>query len=116
MPEAIRDSGGAIEAEATISGTVSNPRATLVAQRTGLRRPWRRADRLDATVEVDRRAVFVSPLTARRDGTEASGDVSIDLTLESLGGTIHVTVPDAMALQADVPEQWRVYRAPWTPK
>jgi outer membrane protein assembly factor BamA/autotransporter translocation and assembly factor TamB len=108
VPEAIRDSGGAIEAEAAIGGTVSNPRTTVVAHAPAFDLPGVGPTALDATIEVDRRAVFVSPLTARRDGTEASGDVSLDLTSRSLGGTLHVTVADALALQTDLPEQWRV--------
>jgi outer membrane protein insertion porin family len=108
VPDAIRDAGGAIEADATISGTFSNPHATLVASAPAFEIPGVGPTAIDATVEADRSAVLVSPLKATRDGAEATGDVSIDLTSRNLGGSIHVTVPDARALQTDVPEQWRV--------
>ena len=111
VPEALRDSAGAIEAEAIVGGTFGDPRVTLVARAPAFEIPSVGPSSIGATVEADRRAIAIAPLTIERDGMAAAGEVAIDLTRRTLGGAVHATVPDASVLQAQVPERWRVAAA-----
>ena len=77
VPEALRDSAGAIEAEAIVGGTFGDPRVTLVARAPAFEIPSVGPSSIGATVEADRRAIAIAPLTiaARRDGSRRrSGD------------------------------------------
>jgi len=108
VPEAIRDAGGAIQAEATVEGTFDDPRATIVAHAPAFDVPGLGVSAIETTVEADRRAVTAAPLSVTRESISVAGRASIDLTRRTLGGTAHAEVPDARLLQAAVPEAWQV--------
>ena len=107
IPDAVRDSSGAIDAEAVLDGTFADPRATVVAHAPAFDVPGVGISSVDATVKASRAAIEVSPLSVHREGTGAEGHVSIDLTHRTLGGALDATVLDIRVLQTQVPEQWQ---------
>lgn len=108
IPAALRDAGGGIEAEATLAGTLEDPRATVVARAQSFDVPGVGVSELTATINASRRAVEVSPFNLTQGETVASGEALVDLDRRTLSGTVRAKVPDLTTLQAEIPERWRV--------
>jgi len=108
IPEALRGSAGAIEAEAALTGTFEDPAVTLVARAPAFDLPAVGVSSLTAAVDANPNAVHISKLAISRESAEVSGDVSIDLGARTIAGSLRATVPDAHVLQGAVPERWRV--------
>lgn len=110
VPEALRDAEGAIEADANLTGTIRDPHLTVVARAPAFDVPGVGESSIAATIEADRRAVAIAPLTIARGttGTEATGAIAIDLGQRTLSGAMRAEIPDLAALQEDLPESRRV--------
>lgn len=108
VPEALRDAEGAIEAEATLRGTVRDPHVALVANAPAFDVPGVGPAAIAATVEADSRGVAIAPLTMTGDGSDATGEIRIDLERRTIDGTIRAEVADVAVLQTELPEERRI--------
>lgn len=107
LSEAVRATAGAIDADVTLAGTLATPRATIETRAPDLALPGIGPTALTATIDADTSRVVVSPLRLARGGTEATGEVTLDLERRTLSGTLQARAPDARTLQDAVPEEWR---------
>ncbi|MGE0460610.1 MAG: translocation/assembly module TamB domain-containing protein [Vicinamibacterales bacterium] len=107
LPDAVRGITGAIDADVTLAGTLAAPSATIETRAPELALPGIGPAAVTATIDADPSRVVVAPLRLARGGTEATGEVTIDLERRALAGALHAQVPDARELQDAMPEEWR---------
>jgi autotransporter translocation and assembly factor TamB len=99
---------GAIDAPMTLGGSYRYPEVETRVAGDAVDLPLLGVVRASANVVADTRTATISTIDLRRGTSAITGDAVADITNRRWSGKLHVEAPNAIELQADIPEAWRV--------
>lgn len=99
---------GAIDAPMTLGGSYRYPEVETQIAGDAVDLPLLGVVRASANVVADTRTATISTIDLRRGTSAITGDAVADITNRRWSGKLHVEAPNALELQADIPEAWRV--------
>jgi hypothetical protein len=99
---------GAIDAPMTLGGSYRYPEVETQIAGDAVDLPLLGVVRASAHVVADTTTASISMIDLRRGASAITGDVVADITKRRWSGKLHVQAPNAVELQTDIPEAWRV--------
>ncbi len=108
IPAIVRELHGAVDVPIVLSGSFADPRYQARLATEAVEVPSLGAVRGGANVEGSVRDVTVSSIDLARGTARVTGDVTANITKETLTGALQVNAPDASALEAALPDAWRL--------
>lgn len=99
---------GAVDAPMTLGGSYRFPDVDITVAGDAVEFPLLGRARASAHVVADTTSASISSIRLHRGTSAISGDVQANITARTWTGTLHGEAPNAIELQADVPEWWRV--------
>ncbi|MEO8678764.1 MAG: translocation/assembly module TamB domain-containing protein [Vicinamibacterales bacterium] len=108
MPAIASRIHGALDAPMTLSGSFRDPKVDTTLAADALDVPLVGVIQATAHVVSDRRVATVSAIDARHGSATVKGEVAADITNSTWSGRLEIAAPDALQLQSDLPEAWRL--------
>ena len=102
------DVRGGLDASMMLGGSYRYPEVKTTIAGDALDLPLLGRVAASAAVVADPRTATISTIKLQRGTSAITGEVVANITNRTWSGKLHVEAPNAEALQADVPEAWRV--------
>ena len=102
------DVHGGIDASLTLGGSYRYPKVETAIAGDAVDLPLLGRVRAAAKVVADTGTAAISAIEIHRGSSSITGDVVANITQRTWDGKLHVDAPDAIELQADIPEAWRI--------
>jgi len=99
---------GPVDAPLTLGGSYDFPEYDTALTSEALDVPLLGRVQASATVVGDMKLATISQVNVRRGSSTITGDAVADILKRAWSGTFHVEAPNALELQDDIPEAWRV--------
>lgn len=99
---------GPVDAPLTLGGSYLWPEFNTSMTSDALDVPLIGRVTASATVIGDTKLVNISKVNLRQGASTITGEAIADVTNRTWAGTFHVDAPNALELQGDIPEAWRV--------
>ncbi|HWI19158.1 MAG TPA: hypothetical protein VNT81_15495, partial [Vicinamibacterales bacterium] len=99
---------GPVDAPMTLGGSYQYPEFDTALTSEALDVPLIGRVNASAAVQGDTKLVNISKVDLRRGTSSITGDAVADVTSRKWSGKFHVEAPNALELQGDIPEAWRV--------
>lgn len=99
---------GPVDAPLTLGGSYDFPEYDTTPTSDALIVPLLGRVKASATVVGDMKKATITGVDVRRGSAVITGDAIADITNEKWDGRFHVEAPNALELQDDIPEAWRV--------
>ncbi|HET9703680.1 MAG TPA: translocation/assembly module TamB domain-containing protein [Vicinamibacterales bacterium] len=104
----MRDVHGPLEAPMTLGGSYRYPQIQTAISSQALELPLLGTVSASAEVAADTSRATIAKINLAQGPATITGDVAADITNRTWSGSLAVSAPNAEALQARVPEAWRV--------
>ena len=99
---------GGIDAPMTLGGSYRYPEVETTITGDAVDLPLIGRVAASAAVVADPRTATISAISLRRGSSQITGDVVANITNRTWSGNLRVDAPNALELQDQVPEAWRV--------
>ena len=108
VAEIMFDVHGGVDAPMTLGGSYKFPEIQTAVTGEAVDLPLLGRVAASAGVVADTRVATISAINIRRGTSQITGDAVANITNRTWSGKLHVEAPNAVELETEIPEAWRV--------